>query len=142
IECVPYEGDNPLYRHGPLHVAASGTHLEHADGTPFFWLADTAWNGVIRGGDDNWARYLDARARQRFTVIQFVVPHWRGDSRDEHGRAACTEEHPIRIDPAYFQDKDRRVAMVNERGLVAAPVVLWALLESDLGYKLPEEDAI
>lgn len=32
--------------------------------------------------------------------------------------------------------------MVNERGLVAAPVVLWALVEDDLGCKLPEEDAI
>lgn len=142
IECVAYVGNHPLYAHGPLRVAAGGTHFEHADGEPFFWLADTAWNGVIRGDDANWARYLDARVRQQFTVIQFVVPHWRGDKRDERGRPACTEEHPIRIDPAYFQDKDRRIAMINERGLIAAPVVLWSLVEDDLGYKLPEEDAI
>ncbi len=142
LECRAYTGDNPLYAHGPLRVAASGTHLEHADGKPFFWLADTAWNGVIRGGDDNWAKYLDLRAGQKFTAIQFVTPHWRGDATDEHGRTACTEAHPIRIHPEYFRDKDRRIAMVNQRGLIAAPVVLWSLQEGDLGYKLPTEDAI
>ena len=46
LEVRPYEGDNPLYRHGPLRVAASRRHLEHRDGTPFFWLGDTWWHGL------------------------------------------------------------------------------------------------
>src|SRR5437870_1472146 len=45
--CVPYEGDNPLYRHGVVEVAPSGHYLAHADGTPFFYLADTCWNGPM-----------------------------------------------------------------------------------------------
>lgn len=142
VACEPYAGDHPLYRHGPLCVSADGTHLEHADGTPFFWLADTAWNGVMRGGDQDWDRYLAMRADQQYTVIHFVSPNWRGDAKDEFGLAACTEDHPIRIHPQFFQEKDRRVAMINEHGLIASPVLLWSLLESDLGYKLPEADAI
>lgn len=27
----------------PLHVSANRRYLETADGAPFFWLADTAW---------------------------------------------------------------------------------------------------
>ena len=36
---------DPFAAHGKLRVAKSGTYLEHADGTPFFVLADTAWTG-------------------------------------------------------------------------------------------------
>jgi hypothetical protein len=37
---------NPFYTHGPIHVAASHRHFEHADGTPSFWLGDTWWMGL------------------------------------------------------------------------------------------------
>ncbi|MCK5803136.1 MAG: DUF4038 domain-containing protein, partial [Lentisphaeria bacterium] len=142
FRCLPYAGDNPVYKHGPLQLSSSRCFLEHADGTPFFWLGDTAWNGVIRGDDANWRRFLETRSKQRFTVAQFVCSHWRGDAVDEEGEPSCTEEHPIAINPAYFQRLDQRVAMINEHGLIAAPVALWSLLETDIGYKLPEEDAI
>jgi len=142
FECVAYTGENPLYRHGPLQRSGDRRSLHHRDGTPFFWLGDTAWNGVIRGGDDNWRRFLETRSRQRFSVVQFVCCHWRGDAVDETGESACSEEHPIRINSAFFQRLDRRVAMVNASGLVAAPVALWSLLKTDLGRKLAEEDAL
>jgi hypothetical protein len=142
LACVPYEGENPLYVHGPLRVAERKTDLEHADGTPFFWLGDTAWNGVIRGDDANWDRFLRTRREQQFNVVQFVCCQWRGDAVDEFGEAGCTEEPPIQINPAFFQRLDHRVARINEEGLLGAPVALWALLESDIGRKLPEKDAI
>jgi hypothetical protein len=42
FECTDYSGDNPLYTHGPLKAAQDNRWLCHADGTPFFWLGDTA----------------------------------------------------------------------------------------------------
>ena len=48
LEVTPYEGDNPLLKHGPLRVAGSGRTLEHVDGTPFFWLGDTWWMGLCK----------------------------------------------------------------------------------------------
>ena len=142
LTCTPYEGDNPLYVHGPLRIAESKTYLEHADGTPFFWLGDTAWNGVIRGDDANWDRFLRTRREQQFNVVQFVCCQWRGDAVDEFREAGSTEESPIQINPAFFQRLDHRVARINEEGMLGAPVALWALLESDIGRKLPEKDAI
>jgi len=141
FECVEYKGKNPVYKHGPLELSQDRSHIVHSDGTPFFWLGDTAWNGVIRGGDRNWKRYLSLRAEQRFNIIQFVCCHWRGDAFDEAGEKACGEKHPIHINPSFFQRLDKRVAMINENGMYAAPVVLWSLLKTDVGYKLPEDDA-
>jgi hypothetical protein len=141
IECIEYEGNNPLYNHGPLKLSKNCRTLMHEDGTPFFWLGDTAWNGVIRGNDNNWARYLSARKKQRFNLVQFVCCHWRGDAVDEAGEAACDNQQPVNINPAFFQRLDHRVAMINEYGLVAAPVVLWSLLKTDPGYRMPEDDA-
>src|SRR5262245_60584401 len=37
---VTNPGGTRFDRHGPVRVSASRTFLEHADGTPFFWLAD------------------------------------------------------------------------------------------------------
>jgi hypothetical protein len=39
----PSEGANPLLSRGPVRVAPGHRHLEHVDGTPFVWLADTWW---------------------------------------------------------------------------------------------------
>jgi len=49
-------------------VAKGGRHLEHADGTPFFWLADTAWNGALLSTAGDWKRYLDDRATKHFAL--------------------------------------------------------------------------
>lgn len=46
LEVTPYTGDNPLLKRGPLRVSENRRYLEHADGTPFFWLADTWWMGL------------------------------------------------------------------------------------------------
>ena len=43
LRVTPYTGDNPLLKHGFLRVSADQRHFEHADGTPFLWLADTWW---------------------------------------------------------------------------------------------------
>ena len=38
---VAYAGDNPLFKHGILRPSGTNRYLEHADGTPFYWLGDT-----------------------------------------------------------------------------------------------------
>ncbi len=44
---VAATGQTRFDRHGPIRVSSSRTYLEHADGTPFFWLADTGWNAAL-----------------------------------------------------------------------------------------------
>jgi hypothetical protein len=124
-----------------IRVAASGTHLETADGEPFFWLADTAWNGALRSQPDDWQSYLDKRREQRFTAIQFVTTQWRGGDR-VIPRHQFTGTERITIDPAAFAELDAKVAAIVERGLRPAPVMLWTLTPTDPGQALSEADAI
>jgi len=142
FHCVPYTGDNPLYQHGPLRLSENRCHFVHTDAAPFFWLGDTAWNGVLRSKEGDWHRYLQARRGQGFTAIQFVSTQWRGCSKDPRGETAFTGAERICLNPRFFQRLDPKVAAINEHGLVAAPVLLWALTENDPGQMLAEADAI
>ena len=122
------ETESPFLRHGAVQVSDDGPYLAHADGTPFFWLSDTAWNGALLATKDDWNAYLAQRKAQQFTAIQFVATPWRTASTDAEGEPAYTVENDsIRMNPAFFQRFDSYVDAVNEAGLLAAPVMLWAL---------------
>ena len=138
--CVPYDGDNQLYLHGDVGVSADGFHLSHADGTPFFWLGDTAWNGALLSDEQGWAIYLDDRRRKGFTAVQFVATQWRSAGEDADGYAAFSGLRKIRISAEFFQRLDRRFDTLNDMGLLAAPVLLWALGDSP-GQYLPDDQA-
>ena len=144
FESVPYEGRNPLYVHGPLRLSDNRRYLVHADGTPFFWLADTAWNGIIRSTLDEWDEYLSFRREQGFTAIQFVMTQWRGGPSDiEEEKAYEGKERILRLNAEFFKRIDSKFATLNEYGLVAAPVLLWAIRgEINPGFNLSEDDAI
>ncbi len=56
-----------------LRVSDNTRFLVTADGRPFFWLGDTAWELFHRLDREEATRYLRNRAEQRFTVIQAVA---------------------------------------------------------------------
>lgn len=142
FDCIPYAGDNPLYRHGPLQLSPDRRRLAWADGTAFFWLADTAWNGVLCAQERDWDLYLAARSRQAFSAIQFVSTHWRAFERDAQGCTAFNHIPQFGIDPAFFQKLDAKVAAINAHGLIAAPVMVWSCLPTDPGRTLSEREIV
>lgn len=136
-----------IFTRGAITRARGAYHLMHADGTPFFWLGDTAWNGAIRAADEEWERYLEFRAGQGYSVIQFIATQWRGCIADPEGRVAFEGSGRIRVNPDFFRRLDRRIDRLNELGFVAAPGLLWALQrgpgrELNPGYYLPEPEAV
>jgi len=144
FESMPYKGENPLYVHGPLKLSNNRRYLVRADDTPFFWLADTAWNGIIRSTTDEWCEYLNVRREQGFTAIQFVLTHWRGGPYDiECEKAYEGKEKIVRLNVNFFKCIDPKFSMINKYGLVAVPVLLWAIRDDvNPGYNLIEDDAI
>jgi len=56
-----------------LRVSGNGRFLEHEDGRPFFYLADTAWELFHALDREEARRYLTNRAEKGFTAIQAVV---------------------------------------------------------------------
>jgi len=144
FECVPYEGQNPLCIHGPLRLSDSRRYLVHSDSTTFFWLADTAWNGAIKSTLDEWDEYLNIRSERGFTAVQFVTTHWRGGPVDDKGEKAFEgQERILELNVEFFRRIDPKFAMLNEHGIVAAPVLLWAIRGNENpGWTLAEEDAV
>lgn len=124
--CVPYAGQNPLYRHGTVRVSSNHRFLQQADATPFLWLSDTAWNGALKSQPKDWDTYLADRRAKGFSVIQFVMTQWIASSGNGEGRLAYQNWKRICIDPTFYQWMDDRIRAVNDHGLVAAPVMLWA----------------
>ncbi len=56
-----------------LKVSDNKRFLVKADGSPFFWLGDTAWELFHRASREDADRYLKNRADKGFTVIQAVA---------------------------------------------------------------------
>ena len=135
-EVRPYEGDNPLFQHGPVRVAKGGRYLEHNDGTPFFWLGDTWWMGFCKrlGFPGDFQTLCADRVAKGFTVIQIVAGLYPDmpafDERGANEAGFPWEKDYARINPAYFDRADRRVAHLADAGLMACIVGCW-------GYFLP-----
>jgi hypothetical protein len=55
---------------GPLRVSPDGHGLVHANGEPFFWLGDTAWELFRRLNREEVQFYLRNRAQKGFNVVQ------------------------------------------------------------------------
>lgn len=141
--CSAAAGTSRFAQHGPVVVAASKRSLAHADGTPFFWLGDTVWNGPLLATPQDWQTFLEKRAAQKFTVIQFnLLAPWRTAPTDRNGKTAWTGDKNVRIDPEFYQQLDAKFDAINAAGLLAAPVLAWAVNGEEPGLKLPEADVL
>lgn len=132
----PYTGSNALYRHGGIQVAADRRHFAHADGTPFFWLGDTWWMGLVkrlRWPEDFQALTADRKAKG-FSVIQIVAGLYPDmpafDERGLGDGGMPWERLYARIRPEYFDEADKRIEHLVEQGLVPCILGAW-------GYHLP-----
>jgi hypothetical protein len=136
LKVTPYEGDNKLLRRGGLRVSEDRRHLEHADGTPFFWLGDTWWLGLCKrlrwpGG---FKELVADRVAKGFSVIQIVAGLYPDmpafDERGDNEAGWPWEPEFARINPAYFDMADLRMDWLVSQGLVPCLLGSW-------GYYLP-----
>jgi hypothetical protein len=117
-----------LYRRGAVQLSRSGKHFEHADGTPFHWLADTWWMLLSErvSWPDGFKKLTDKRVAQGFTLAQIVVgfpPDTTPfDGRDTNSGGSPWLEGYASINPEFFKAADQRILHMIESGLV--PVLL------------------
>lgn len=57
----------------PLMFSANGRYLVYADGTPFFYMADTAWDLFYRLTPEDASYYFSVRRQQGFNAIQAIL---------------------------------------------------------------------
>ena len=141
VEVHPYEGHNELLRHGPLRQSNDGRSLEHVDGTPFFWLADTWWMGFCERltwpGD--FQTLTTDRIQKGFSVIQIVAGLYPDmpafDPRGTNEAGFPWEREWARINPAYFDMVDLRIHHLVQQGLVPCIVGCWGYYLELLGLE-------
>jgi hypothetical protein len=133
--------NNPLTKHGRIRVAKAGTHLEHTDGTPFFFLADTCWTGPALSSEKDWNTYLQDRVKKGFTAIQFnIVSPWRTAPTDAEGEVSYKiTDGKLTLNEAFYKRLDARMTAINDAGLLAVPVLCWAHKKGDAGKELTDE---
>ncbi|GAB4110870.1 MAG: glycoside hydrolase family 140 protein [Roseiflexaceae bacterium] len=110
-----------------LRVSANQRFLVHDDGSPFFYLGDTAWELFHRCTFAEIERYLNDRAAKRFTVIQAVllaecdglaVPNMQG-------HLPLIDADPTRPNEPYFAFVDQVVALAASLGLWIGMLPTW-----------------
>jgi hypothetical protein len=110
-----------------LRVSENRRFLVEADGTPFFYLGDTAWELFHRLTREETEVYLTTRARQGFTVIQAVaLAEFDGlNTPNRYGERPLAENDPLRPNEAYFAHVDWVVDRAAALGLVTGLLPTW-----------------
>ena len=137
--CSAATGLTRFHKHGQVRVARDQRHLEHMDGTPFFWLADTVWTGARAAEPKDWDFYVGTRARQRFTVAQWAV----GPGDDVKMQPAYSGfPERIAINPDFFKRLDAKLGTLSQAGILSAIVPLLELQsQKNAATLLPDDQA-
>jgi len=87
----------------PIKVSENGRFFVKADGTPFFWLGDTAWSLFNHPKPEDVDLYLNDRAAKGFTVIQGVLALWDYNGRrNPDGQLPFVNGDLGQINEAYY----------------------------------------
>ena len=115
------------FGHGRLVVSENSRFLAFEDGTPFFWLGDTAWELFHRLTKEEAARYLENRREKGFTVIQAVaLPELDGlNVPNRDGELPLIDHDPTRVNEKYFQHIDWVINLAEQKGLFIGLVPTW-----------------
>src|SRR6476661_9764371 len=92
----------------PIKVSENKRFLVKSDGSPFFYLGDTAWELFHRLNREDADFYLRDRAAKGFTVIQAVVlAEFDGLTEpNAEGALALVDNDPTKPVEKYFQHVD------------------------------------
>ncbi|QHW33741.1 DUF4038 domain-containing protein [Paenibacillus rhizovicinus] len=123
----------PLQR---LKVSENKRFLVQEDGTPFFWLGDTAWELFHKLSREEADAYLSNRAQLKFNVVQAVaLAEFDGVATDSHyGRQPLKLNADGQFDPTlpnldgddnYWTHVDHIVDLAASYGLYIAFLPTW-----------------
>ncbi len=110
-----------------LTTSPNRRFLTFNDGTPFFWLGDTAWELFHRLTLEEAEFYLENRRQKRFTVIQAVVlAEFDGlHTPNRYGECPLFGDDPLQPNERYFEHVDRVIRLAREKDLFVALLPTW-----------------
>ena len=131
FECVASD------RRGSIQPMASAPrHFQYQNGERMWFMADTAWAYATDSMEEKLdrttaLRYIDNRAAQGFNAIHLMLLSEAG--WPNRGGAPWSDIASEKLNSAYFQEADIRIAYANSRGIVTGITVAWG----DKGRKEP-----
>jgi len=122
-----------------LNVDTEKYYLTDENGEPFFWFADTWWMALSKrlSFPQEFNTLLSRRKEQGFNVIMLVAGLFPDmDSFDPRGSNEAGfpwEAGYTRINPAYFDAADRRIAVLIEAGFIPSILGSWGYYLLQMG---------
>lgn len=109
-------------------MAGHSHHFERQNGEPFWFMGDTAWALYTDSAEEEHTRaaaekHIDARAAQGFNVFHSMLLSEAGWGNS--GGSPFDDLGTEKINPAYWQEIDGRLAYLNGHGLVGGLVLAW-----------------
>lgn len=122
-----WQGPSVNFKHGKLRVSPDGRYLQHADGTPFFYLGDTAWELFHRMDEQEVEKYFENRRAKGFTVIQAVIlAELDGlNTPNRYGQTPLIDNLVIQPNEAYYKWVDKVIRMAETKGLYIGLLPTW-----------------
>jgi hypothetical protein len=116
-----------LEENSMLKISDNRRFLVDHRGTPFFYLADTAWELFHRLDLYEARNYLEDRAAKGFTVIQAVALAELDGLRvpNRNGDLPLIDLDPNKPNEAYFRHVDAVIELANSLGLTIALLPTW-----------------
>jgi len=110
-----------------LKVSINNHFLSKADGSPFFYLGDTAWELFHRLNREETDFYLSNRVAKGFTVIQAVVlAEFDGLTvTNAYGHLPLENNDPTKPREPYFEHVDYVVNKAQQFGLYVGMLPAW-----------------
>ena len=116
-----------LVAQADLRVSENKRYLVHDDGSPFFYLGDTAWELFHRLNREETERYLENRRQKGFNVIQAVVlAELDGlNAPNVNGDRPLIDKDPTKPNEAYFKHVDWVVSTAHSKGMFIGMLPTW-----------------
>ncbi|WP_084163905.1 glycoside hydrolase family 140 protein [Olivibacter sitiensis] len=114
-------------KHGKIEVHPNKRFLQYADGTPFFYLGDTAWELFHRLDRSEIRMYMQDRAMKGFTVIQAVCLAELDGLRapNAYGELPFKDDKFTVPNEKYFEHVDFAIDLADSLGLVIGLLPTW-----------------
>jgi len=122
-----WKGKSTDLAKGKLLISEDGRHFKYKDGTPFFYLGDTAWELFHRLNLEEVELYLENRRAKGFTVIQAVIlAELDGlNTPNRNGDIPFIENDFAQPNEAYFKWIDQVIRLAESKGLYIGLLPTW-----------------
>lgn len=114
------------WEHGRLRVSDNQRFLQHEDGTPFFWLGETAWLMPQRLNRDEVQYYLQICHEAEYNMVQVQVMN-EVPSYNVYGQKSLTvdAEGTWQMSEPYWEHMDHIVHQAERQGIYVGMVCIW-----------------